>query len=65
VIQSTPLVRGLYEEAGREIRARGGAFRLTTYPKTYGYNVRGRNVRDATHLIALNYDPPAGQRSLW
>ncbi len=58
VVRETAFVRGLYEEAGRALRAAGRPFFLTAYGKTYGYNVRGRNDRSARHLLVGNYDPP-------
>ena len=47
VIQRTEFVEGLYE---------GARFRKS-YGKTYGYNVRGRNERQTTHLLIGNYEP--------
>jgi len=55
VIQGTEFIRGLYEEVGRERERRGEPFSMEEYAKTYGYNVRGRNERKATHLLIGNY----------
>lgn len=30
---------------------------ISEYGKNYSYNVRGRNQRDVTHLLILNYEP--------
>lgn len=46
VIKETPFIRTLYEE--------DGIFFLD-FDKKYSYNVRGRNKRDAKHLIIINY----------
>lgn len=46
VIKETPFIRSLYEAEG---------IRLLNFKKKYSYNVRGRNNRDANHLIILNY----------
>jgi len=56
VIKGTDFIRGLYEEVGRERRRRGEPFFCHEYAKTYGYNVRGRNDRNATHLLIGNYE---------
>ena len=57
VIQGTDFILDLYQEVGRTKERRGEPFFLTDYAKTYGYNVRGRNERKATHLLIGNYDP--------
>ncbi len=46
VIKETPFIRALYEE--------DGIFFLD-FDKKYSYNMRGRNKRDAKHLIIINY----------
>ncbi len=46
VIQETAPIRQLYE----------GRFRIISFPKLYTYNVRGRNRRDADHLIITNME---------
>ena len=56
VIQGTDFIRGLYEEVGRDRARRGEPFFAEEYAKTYGYNVRGRNERKATHLLIGNYE---------
>ncbi len=53
VIKETPDVERIYVEgaprhAGGRVAARFG--------KQYGYNVRGRNVRDVHHVILTNYE---------
>lgn len=58
VIQQTDYVLWLYEGIGRELKAKKRPFHLKSYEKVYGYNVRGRNDRQAEHLLVLNYDPP-------
>ena len=58
VIQRTVFIEALYEEVGSERIRKGLPFFRTSYGKTYGYNVRGRNDRAATHLLIGNYDPP-------
>ena len=58
VVQETDFVRGLYEAVGEGRRAAGRPFFLRSYGKTYGYNVRGRNDRNARHLLVGNYVPP-------
>ena len=55
VIQGTDFIRGLYERVGAERERRGEPFFVEEYAKTYGYNVRGRNERNATHLLIANY----------
>jgi DNA adenine methylase len=51
IMKATPLVREIYREAAEAWAARGRTLRLSEYAKTYGYNVRGRNDRAATHLL--------------
>lgn len=46
VIKETKFIRSIYEEIGSNI---------IYFDKTYTYNVRGRNSRDAKHLIITNY----------
>jgi DNA adenine methylase len=48
VIKETKLIRSLYQRKG---------IHLMGFDKTYVYNVRGRNDREAHHLIITNYDP--------
>lgn len=48
VIKETPFIRSLYK---------GEGLFLLGFNKNYSYNVRGRNKREAKHLIILNYDP--------
>ena len=55
VIKATPDVERIYVEgaprgAGGRVAARFG--------KQYGYNVRGRNVRNVRHVILTNYETP-------
>jgi DNA adenine methylase len=45
VIQRTDFIAGLYDDP---------RFIVEEYEKTYGYNVRGRNDRQATHLLIRN-----------
>lgn len=45
VIQETPEIHRLYDDASK----RG------SFGKQYGYNVRGRNDREARHLVIANY----------
>lgn len=47
VIKNTPFIFSLYDKQGLTI---------TAFDKTYTYNVRGRNLRQAEHLIIMNYD---------
>ena len=56
VIQETDYILELYEDVGRRRGARGRPFFLRSYGKTYGYNVRGRNERNARHLLVGNYE---------
>lgn len=46
VIQRTDFIVSLYADP---------RFTVDEYEKTYGYNVRGRNDRQATHLLIRNY----------
>ncbi len=46
VIKETDFIRSLYTLPG---------IRFIEFDKTYTYNVRGRNNRDTTHLIIVNY----------
>ncbi len=59
VIQQTDYVLWLYEGIGRELKAQKRPFHMTSYGKTYGYNVRGRNERKAEHLLVMNYSLPS------
>jgi DNA adenine methylase len=52
VIKHTELIYKLYKDYGN--------FSINRFAKKYTYNVRGRNVRDATHLIITNYDHKIG-----
>ncbi|MGE0637883.1 MAG: DNA adenine methylase [Bacteroidia bacterium] len=47
VIKNTPFIYSLYDKPG---------LHLHTFDKTYTYNVRGRNLRKAEHLIVMNYE---------
>ena len=47
VIKNTPFIYSLYDKQGLQIKA---------FDKTYTYNVRGRNLRKAEHLIIMNYE---------
>lgn len=47
VIKETDFIRSLYSVP---------QCRFVEFDKTYTYNVRGRNNRDAKHLIIINYD---------
>jgi len=47
VIKNTPFIFSLYDKQGLQIKA---------FDKTYTYNVRGRNLRKAEHLIIMNYE---------
>lgn len=51
IMKATPLVREIYRQAAAAWAARGRTLELSEYAKTYGYNVRGRNDREATHLL--------------
>ena len=51
IMKATPLVREIYQQAAAAWSSRGRTLRLSEYAKTYGYNVRGRNDRAATHLL--------------
>jgi DNA adenine methylase len=51
IMQATPLIREIYQEAARVRRTRGAELHLEEYEKTYAYNVRGRNQRDVSHLL--------------
>lgn len=57
VIQRTEFIDGLYARVAEERQERGEPFFSRAYGKTYGYNVRGRNERRATHLLIGNYRP--------
>ncbi|MBB2144976.1 DNA adenine methylase [Pedobacter sp. LMG 31464] len=46
VIKETEFIRKIYTHS---------KVKITTFSKSYTYNVRGRNNRDATHLIITNY----------
>lgn len=50
VVQRTPRVEALY----RGSCARG-VLRVESYTKRYSYNTKGRNDRDAEHLVIRNY----------
>jgi DNA adenine methylase len=52
VIKRTDFIYNLYKDFG--------AFSINRFSKKYTYNVRGRNVRDTTHLIITNYDHKIG-----
>lgn len=47
VIKKTPFINGLYRKQK--------GLKIKTFDKSYAYNVRGRNSRDAEHLIIRNY----------
>ena len=47
VIKETAFIRSLYTS---------GNCRFIEFDKTYTYNVRGRNNREAKHLIIINYE---------
>lgn len=51
VVKQTPRVLEMYERAAAARARRLDPLELGTYGKTYGYNVRGRNDRGATHLV--------------
>ena len=52
VIKETPDVRRIYVDGAPH--EAGGAVALR-FGKQYGYNVRGRNVRDVQHVVLTNY----------
>ena len=45
IIKDTPFINGLYSQG----------FHVTSFDKSYTYNVRSRNDRKAEHLIVTNY----------
>ena len=47
IVQNTPLIGELYQNSG---------YRIHAFDNRYLYCVRGRNARDAVHLIITNYD---------
>jgi DNA adenine methylase len=49
VIKETPDIHRIYADE----------FKRGSFGKQYGYNVRGRNDRDARHLVVANYAKPA------
>lgn len=51
IVGKSPLTEALYGEAAAADRS----ITVTEYAKTYRYNVRGRNARDAVHLLVRNY----------
>lgn len=54
VIKETPEIHRIHADG----------LKRGSFGKQYGYNVRGRNDRDARHLVVANYAPPAGRTSL-
>ena len=46
IIKRTPFIYGLYSNKKN--------IKITMFEKTYLYNVKGRNERDAEHLIIYN-----------
>ena len=46
VIKNTEFIYSLYDKKG---------INITSFDKLYTYNVRGRNSREAKHLIIMNY----------
>ncbi len=47
VIKKTEFIYNLYKDMD--------GVQMTPFDKTYSYNVRGRNIREAEHLIIMNY----------
>ena len=53
IIKKTDFIFNIYSEQ----QNRNGNITIKEYGKNYSYNVRGRNERDVTHLLILNYSP--------
>jgi len=46
IIKNTDFIKDIYE---------GNGFNINTFDKQYSYNMKGRNNRDAEHLVIYNY----------
>lgn len=54
IIKETPFIRNLYDNE----RVRKNGITISSFGKTYAYNIRGRNVRKVRHLIIHNLKDP-------
>ncbi len=57
IVKETPRVRELYREAVGARPSGLPPLAIESYSKRYGYNVRGRNDRDTTHLLVHTLGP--------
>jgi len=53
IIKKTDFIFQIYKEQ----QSKNSKITLDEYGKNYTYNVRGRNEREVTHLLILNYKP--------
>lgn len=52
IIKKTDFIYDLYKKQ----QGKNSKIKIDQYGKNYSYNVRGRNEREATHLLITNYD---------
>ncbi|GAG40048.1 unnamed protein product, partial [marine sediment metagenome] len=53
IIKKTDFIHNIYQKQ-QKINSQ---VTIGEYKKNYSYNVRGRNQREVTHLLILNYQP--------
>lgn len=54
IIKKTDFIYQIYSQQQKQ----NSNISINEYGKNYTYNMRGRNERDVTHLLILNYQPP-------
>lgn len=53
IIKKTDFITNIY----KELQNTSNNITIEEYGKNYSYNIRGRNEREVTHLLILNYTP--------
>lgn len=59
IVKKTDFIFRIYKEQ----QSKNANITINEYGKNYTYNVRGRNDRDVTHLLILNYSPTRVKQS--
>lgn len=60
IIKKTDFISDIYTKQQKQ----NPNISIDEYGKNYTYNMRGRNERDVTHLLILNYQPPIKQHNV-